>query len=619
MCQTKNYPAGIKERIFFNQDFKLDWRDPDEATDGYQLKWIGKDYARLQTGTAPATVIIPNSKHNTENKNSENIFLTGDNLEVLKHLQNSYRNSIKMIYIDPPYNTGNDGFVYNDKFVFSDEQLKDMLGMTDDEIKRLHTINGRSSHSAWLTFIYPRLRLARNLLTDDGVIFISIDDNEQANLKLLCDEIFGEGNFEANIMPIVNPGGRDYKQVAITHEYLLVYSKSELSEINEIPKDTEFKFSDSKGGFNLRELRNRNPKFHSINRPNLFYTFYVNPQIKNDDGYCAVSLSKNDNYNIEVKPYNSEGKESVWRWGKEKALKNLMLDDLNKSQIMAKQKNDGNWNIYEKNRKDTTKVKSLWNDTEMRTENGTREIRNLFNSTPFDHPKSIGLIKRCVEMGTEEDSLILDFFAGSGTTAHAVMQLNKEDGGNRKWILCNLDEPTGENSEAKKAGYKTIDEIARERIKRAAKQLDDKSGFKHFWVKEPTAQTIDKITEFDPNENKLLADDMVDEFSSKAAKGEDVILTSWLAADGYKFTDEVKEITLRGFKAHYIDNSLLYIIATGWGKEQTKELLNLVGTHQMNLNTIIVYGYSFTLESMKELEINVKQSLNNQVAIEKRY
>jgi adenine-specific DNA-methyltransferase len=189
-------PTGFKDRLDYNADFALDWTDRNEASDGYQLKWLGKNYARFQSGTAPVTVIIPDTEHNAKPENAEsgNIFLTGDNLEVLKHLQNAYAGSIDMIYIDPPYNTGKK-FVYSDSFDFSDDKLRDMLGMTEEEIKRLHTINGRNSHSAWLTFMYPRLKLARKLLKDTGVIFISIDDNEQANLKLLCDEIFGEGNF----------------------------------------------------------------------------------------------------------------------------------------------------------------------------------------------------------------------------------------------------------------------------------------------------------------------------------------------------------------------------------------------------------------------------------------
>jgi adenine specific DNA methylase Mod len=219
-------PAGFHERLGYNADFRLDWHDPDEATDGYQLKWLGKDYARLQAGTAPATVIVPDAEHNAlpENAASGNIFLTGDNLEVLKHLQNAYSGSVDMIYIDPPYNTGKE-FVYSDKFDFTDDQLKDMLGMTDNEIKRLHTINGRSSHSAWLTFMYPRLKIAQKLLKDTGVIFISIDDNEQANLKLLCDEVLNEGKFVNTIIWQKSMGGGTSPTIISGHDYILVYQK----------------------------------------------------------------------------------------------------------------------------------------------------------------------------------------------------------------------------------------------------------------------------------------------------------------------------------------------------------------------------------------------------------
>lgn len=274
----------------------------------------------------------------------------------------------------------------------------------------------------------------------------------------------------------LQPGGRDYKQVAVTHEYLLVYSKSDLSEINEIAKETEFTLFDNKGGFIARELRNRNPKFHSGNRSNLFYPFYVNPSIKNEYGYCAVSLSKNKEYNVEVKPYNSERKESVWRWRKDKAKNNIIIGDLDKSQIMAKQKRDGNWNIYEKNRKDTTKVKSLWNETEMRTENGTREIRELFETTSFDHPKPLGLLTRCLQMGADDNDLILDFFAGSGTTAHAVMQLNAEENRNLKFILCQIDEPIAEDKPAYQfcVGNNlppVISSITIERLRRAGEKI----------------------------------------------------------------------------------------------------------------------------------------------------
>ncbi|MCL1966384.1 MAG: hypothetical protein FWF67_00710 [Fibromonadales bacterium] len=243
----------------------------------------------------------------------------------------------------------------------------------------------------------------------------------------------------------------------------------------------------------------------------------------------------------------------------------------------------------------------------MRTENGTREMRALFGETIFDHPKPISLLKRCLQIGTDSDSIILDFFAGSGTTAHAVTQLNSEDGGNRKFIMVQLDEPTKEGSEARKAGYNSIDEIARERIKRAG------AGFKHYRCQVPPAQTIDKIEKFDPS--KEIQGDLFGEMAN--AFGEETILQTWLLSDGYEFSQATETKNFAGYRAHYIDGSL-YIINQGWGKEQTKELLNLVGKNELQLNHIRIYGYSLGMESLRELKINVSQSLSN-VEIELRY
>jgi adenine specific DNA methylase Mod len=623
---------------FFDKDgnFKTDKFETElqknniaESHDGYKLGFVGKDYARLQVGLKSETMIVPDCSHNVlpENSNSGNIFITGDNIDALRHLVNAYENQIKLIYIDPPYNTGKE-FVYSDKFEFSDEKLKSILGYTDEEITRLKSIQGKSSHSAWLTFMYPRLKIAQKLLKDDGVIFISIDDNEQANLKLLMDDIFGESNFETTIIPIVNPGGRDYKQVAITNEYISLFLKSNDSEIYEIQKEIKFSFSDSKGGFNFRELRNRNPKFHSGNRPNLFYPFYVNPNNKTKDGYCAIYLEKNDEFSIEVKPYNSERKESVWRWGKIKAKENIIINDLDKSQILAKQKNDGNWNIFEKSRITTIKVKSVWDETEMRTENGTREIRALFGETVFDHPKPISLLKKCLQIGTDKDSLILDFFAGSATTAHAVMQLNAEDGGNRKFIMVQLDEETNPDSEARKAGYNTIDEIARERIIKAGKKIladyksdlvkqsngwDKDIGFKHYRLVTPDVKTIEKIVEFKPDEANLIADDMIKPFEYKETKtgGLDTILATWLIDDGFRFDTHAEEIVFGNYKAHYVrEAATLYLINRDWDTAALKDLLNQIGTNKLSVATIVVYPYSFEFEAMRELKTNIKTNLD---------
>jgi adenine specific DNA methylase Mod len=412
-------------------------------TEHYALTWVGKTEAKKIAQTPSMGTLRPCPEDSKNWDTTQNLYIEGDNLEVLKLLQKSYHKKVKMVYIDPPYNTRNK-FVYNDNF---------------------------RNHSNWLNMMYPRIELARNLLRDDGMIFISIDDNEVHNLRLLCDEIFGEKNFVGQIMTIANPGGRDYNQIAVTHEYLLVYKKTDSSELNEISKDITFKLEDNNGGYEIRELRNRNPKFNSLNRPNLFYPFYVNPNLQDKYGQCAVSLTKTENFIVEVKPYNSVGKESVWRWGRAKSNEHIVPSDPHKSQIVAKQKRDGGWNIYEKTRRTTTKIKSIWDETEMRTENGTRLVRLLFNETLFDHPKSLELIKRICEVGSNENDIILDFFSGSATTAHAVMKLNSEDDGNRKFICVQLPETTDEKSEAFKAGYKNICEIGKERIRRAGDKI----------------------------------------------------------------------------------------------------------------------------------------------------
>lgn len=472
----ENYPSIIKDNeIDLNELKTIAGLPIDEKVNGYGLNFVGRNFARAKYAQKTEKELRLNTTLSKDIDTTQNLVLKGDNLDSLKILKNHYSGKIKCIYIDPPYNTTSDEFVYPDKFNKEEAEVLGLANMSESDFARMEfSFHTKKSHNGWLSFMYPRLLLARDLLSKDGVIFISIDDNEQANLKLLCDDVFGEENFEANVIPIVNPGGRDYKQVAITNEYILAYSKSELSEFNELPKEADFQFKDSKGGYNLRELRNRNPKFHSGNRPNLFYPFYVNPE--SSDKYCSVSLTKDEKHTIEVKPYNSVGKESVWRWGKDKSDNNNVVNNLDLTQIVAKQKADGNWNIYEKNRRDTTKAKSVWDETGMRTENGTRSFRELFDESYFDHPKSVDLVKRCIYMGCSEGEIILDFFAGSGTTGHAVMQLNAEDGGNRKFILCQIDEPIKKDKPAYKFCIDNnlepvISSITIERLKRAGEKI----------------------------------------------------------------------------------------------------------------------------------------------------
>jgi adenine-specific DNA-methyltransferase len=600
---------------FFDSDgnFKRDKFDEElevnniaESHDGYKLCFGGKDYARLQTGCKPETMIIPDIKHNSqdENKNSKNIFITGENLEVLRHLQNAYAGKIKMIYIDPPYNSGKE-FVYNDTFEFDDKKLKSMLKYTDVEIKRLKLIQGKSSHSAWLTFMYPRLKLARKLLTEDGVICVSIDDNEQANLKLLMDEIFGEGNF----IIVFNwqtkkaaQGMTTENMIVDNHEYIIVYAKQK----------SKFRF--------IGLERNENNGFSNPdNDPRGLWKRQYLQRIGQGLPIRTIIDPKNGNKFSFETPYTQEKLEL---WIKENRI--IFPKTIDKYPARKEFLNE-----Y-KNAQQLVSSLGLY-----ATKSSTEKLYALFdNQKVFTNPKPDNLILNLLKYTIPKDTsaFILDFFAGSGTTAHAVLQLNADDNGNRKFILVQLDEPTNPDSTARKAGYQTIDDIARERIKRAAKKIktekelalqeDFDTGFKHYRIAAPNVTTLDKIEKFDPEQHpKDLFDNMLTAFDAKTtgAKGEEVILQTWLINDGYTFDQQPQEIDFDGYQAYHIDNSLLYLINQGWGVKQTLILLNAVETYKLNINTIIVYGYSFAMESLRELELGIEQLIEKQVIIERRY
>lgn len=380
-----------------------------------------------------------------------NFLLEGDNLAALKLLEKTHRGKIKMIYIDPPYNTANKDFAYDDTRVDLTDTFR---------------------HSKWLSFMRERLRIARNLLRDDGILFISIDDNEQSDLKLLCDEIFKEENFFSQVIIQSNKRGQTYKQIAKTHEYLLIYTRSPEAEFNEIDKtddDNDLNLLDKIGAYNVRELRNRNPKFGKHNRPNLFYPIYVNPSIVDKDGFCPISLAYTTDYCVEVYPFNSTGGESCWRWST-KLLSENINSNTQFSNVVARAKRDGTFNIYEKYRKTTYKAKSIWLETDVITEKGTVELGELGLSERFPFPKPLFLLKKCLQIGTNSNDIILDFFAGSGTTGHAVMKLNAEDGGTRRFILCT----NNENGICRDVTY--------ERIRRVIDKEDYAASLKYYKV-----------------------------------------------------------------------------------------------------------------------------------------
>ena len=445
----------------------------------YQFTWPDKKKAML-AANAPITATLRPVVADSVGKDgtaggfdSENLYIEGDNLEVLKLLQETYLGKVKMIYIDPPYNTGND-FVYEDNFAQSAADYMDNSGQYDEEGNRLVTnteSNGRF-HTDWLNMIYPRLKIAKDLLADDGVVFVSLDDNESANMKKICDEVFGAVNFIGQITVVGNPRGRDYGGVARMHDYLFVYKKSSEAVINLIEdSENSFKMFDSLGGFELRELRNRNIKFNKDNRPNLYYPFYINPLSEDEHGLHEISLEQKDGW-IELYPLESQGVNTVWRWGKPKSQENLNIN------IKAKPMRNGSYMIVEKYREGRMMARSVWWDKDANTEKGTLLVKDLMDGKVFDYPKPVELLMRTIEMGTDfdESAYVLDFFSGSGTTAHAVMQLNAKDGGNRKFIMVQLPEKTDEKSEAYKAGYKNICEIGKERIRRAGRKIKEDAG-----------------------------------------------------------------------------------------------------------------------------------------------
>lgn len=414
-----------------------------EGEERYQFTWPDKRAANRLANTPTTMTLRPCREESVDFDHTQNLYIKGDNLDVLKVLRETYLGKVKMIYIDPPYNTGND-FVYNDDFAQSRNEFEETSGLFDedgnqtiDPMQRNTESNGRF-HTDWLNMMYPRLKVAKDLLADDGAIFISIDDNEVENLRKICDEIFGERSFIGQITLLCNPKGRSQdKYIANCHEYILIYSTPKYilpagsvsipKTLDEIKKD--YPNTDSNGSvYREIELRNTHREFGKFNRPKLWYPIYVA-----QDG--SVSITSDIDGATSIYPTWDDGFEGCWTWGKEKASSNIHL-------LIAKKVN-GNIKIYrkayayEEDNIPLKQVKSIWNDKVFFTEKGQLTINQIFQMKDkiFQSPKSVMMIRQCLLMAQHKDALILDFFSGSATTAHAVMQLNAEDGGNRKFIM----------------------------------------------------------------------------------------------------------------------------------------------------------------------------------------
>jgi len=521
----------------------------------YQLTWPGKKQAILNANTPTDKTLRPVKEESVDWDNTKNLYIEGDNLEVMKLLQESYLNKIKCIYIDPPYNTGKD-FIYRDNFRQTSNEYLEESGAIDDYGNRLFLnteANGRF-HSDWLTMMYSRLKLARNLLREDGVIFISIDDNELENLRMICNDIFS-GNFVSQLVILCNPKGRSQdKYFATNHEYVLVYSKSDLPkgffsiEKDEDQIEREYPEFDENGRYRLIELRNTHREFGRHNRKNLFYPIYVNP----DD--LSISLDYKDNY-VKVEPIWDDGFEGCWTWDKNKAAKDIHL-------LVAKRNSNGKWKIFRKSYADgaTKMLKTIFTDNSFFTEKGQAAFSLLFNEKAklFQSPKSVDLIKTLLSTCTKPGDIILDFFSGSATTAHAVMQLNAEDGGNRRYIMVQLPEPTPEDSEAYKAGYKNICEIGKERIRRAAKKIKEETGadidygFRVFRVDSSNMKDV----YYTPD--KLNQKDLLDLVSNiKEDRTSEDLLIQVMLELGLELSLPMETRQIEGKTVHYVDGNAL--------------------------------------------------------------
>ena len=449
VTETRGENGELKHAIDFDK-LKVELGEVVEGNEErYQFTWPGKREAIRLANSPIAAALRPVREDSVDFDTTQNLYIEGDNLDVLKLLRETYLGKIKMIYIDPPYNTGSD-FVYEDDFSQTTEDYLANSGQYDDQGNRLvaNTESNGRFHTDWLNMIYPRLKAARDLLAEDGIIFISIDDNEVENLKKVCNEVFGENNFLANIVwqHSIQPKGY-LDTFSVHHNHILLYKKNSYKLVPQARKEEDNKAysnpdNDPNGPWRSGDVRN------ALYRPNLIYDI-ISPSGK------------------VIKPCDNG-----WRWSKETVQEKIKSGEIifssDETRIIRK--------IYLKNLEGRA-PETIWFGKEVgTTRDGVSELKELFGKTPFDTPKPVNLIKKILTFSAEKDSIILDFFSGSATTAHAVIKLNAEDGGNRKFIMVQLPEITEENSEARKTGYNNICEIGKERIRRAGKKVKDESG-----------------------------------------------------------------------------------------------------------------------------------------------
>ncbi len=586
----KEYFAGCftKEGTFDIERFKEMMKDEvDISNEGYSLDFLGKDYANLIASIDTTTVIEPDLEHNSkpENKDSENIYISGDNLDALKHLLKSYAGEVKCIYIDPPYNTGEDDFVYNDNFRFTPEELEKKLSIDEDEAQRIIdlTSRGSSTHSAWLMFMSPRLQLARDLLSKDGVIFISIDDNEQANLKLLCDYVFGEENFVAQFIWEKRVNRENRNETSVRHDYILCYSKEPSDErrLKQMP-------------MNEKALAN-----------------YGNPDNdprgpwKSDPAHAQAGHGTKSQFYTLVAP---NGKKHELPSGRCWLYTQPVMEEAIKDNRIWFG-NDGNGvpriktYLYAKDRGLTPETMLFAKDAST-NEKAKNYIKELFDGVAvFETPKPVELINILTKMASGND-IVVDFFSGSASTAESIMRRNL-DGLQRKYIMVQWQEKCKEDSEAYKAGYRTIDEIGQERIRRAAAKIREENplfagdlGFKHYTLRDVSDDVLDKLEAFDPRVSGF-ANNILEEF------GRETVLETWKVNDGYGMNAKVEPVQLADYTAYQCGDHI-YLTDEGMSDEAVTALVDKYGEQSdWGPHYVVLFGYSFNFGTTDALKKNL--------------
>ena len=586
----KEYFAGCftKEGTFDIERFKEMMKDEvDISNEGYSLDFLGKDYANLIASIDTTTVIEPDLEHNSkpENKDSENIYISGDNLDALKHLLKSYAGEVKCIYIDPPYNTGEDDFVYNDNFRFTPEELEKKLSIDEDEAQRIIdlTSRGSSTHSAWLMFMSPRLQLAHDLLSKDGVIFISIDDNEQANLKLLCDYIFGEENFVAQFIWEKRVNRENRNETSVRHDYILCYSKepSDEKRLKQMP-------------MNEKALAN-----------------YGNPDNdprgpwKSDPAHAQAGHGTKSQFYTLVAP---NGKKHELPSGRCWLYTQPVMEEAIKDNRIWFG-NDGNGvpriktYLYAKDRGLTPETMLFAKDAST-NEKAKNYIKELFDGVAvFETPKPVELINILTKMASGND-IVVDFFSGSASTAESIMRRNL-DGLQRKYIMVQWQEKCKEDSEAYKAGYRTIDEIGQERIRRAAAKIREENplfagdlGFKHYTLRDVSDDVLDKLEAFDPRVSGF-ANNILENF------GRETVLETWKVNDGYGMNAKVEPVQLADYTAYQCGDHL-YLTDEGMSDEAVTALVDKYGEQSdWGPHYVVLFGYSFNFGTTDALKKNL--------------